>query len=91
MKLKSLASSSSLNALDSEHIKEACTKDIQVLGQTKGSIGPGGEIRLFDAVIEDEGVMKIRAALTEEELMALTDENMPLRHFRAEKVRSTFL
>jgi len=90
MRLTSLASSSSLES--SETVADQEIKDVPepepepILGQTKGSIGPGGEKRLFDAAIEDEGVMKIRAALTEEELKAMPDDNMPLRHFRAEKV-----
>ena len=83
MRLKSLASSSSLSGLEGDaNAPQAEDEPIQ----TKGSIGPGGEKRLFDAPIEDEGVMKIRSALDPEELSAMPDDNMPLRHFRAEKV-----
>lgn len=102
MRLTSLASSSSLSALESESDKQEETvvcedlgngdetnhiSQVKVsIGRTKGSIGPGGEKRLFDADIEDEGALKILSALNQEEAKYLSDENMPLRHFRAEKV-----
>jgi len=67
-----------------EHITSTDLPEDQ---QLKGSIGPGGEKRLFNADIEDEGTKEILSALTQEEASYLSDENMPLRHFRAEKVR----
>jgi hypothetical protein len=78
MRLTSLASSSSLPDDSTDHPQDCA----------KGSIGPGGEKRLFDAEIEDEGAMKILSALDTDEVQYLSDENMPLRHFRAEKVSS---
>jgi hypothetical protein len=65
MRLTSLASSSSLPDDSTDHPQDCA----------KGSIGPGGEKRLFDAEIEDEGVMKILSALDTEEVQYLSDEN----------------
>ncbi len=43
------------------------------------------EPRMFDRDVEEEGCKKIVECLTEDELRAMPDENMPLRHFRADK------
>lgn len=43
------------------------------------------EPRMFDAAIEEEGCKRIMEQLTEEEIDAMPDDNMPLRHFRADK------
>ena len=43
------------------------------------------EPRMFDRDVEEEGCRKIVECLTEDELRAMPDENMPLRHFRADK------
>jgi hypothetical protein len=95
MRVKSLASSTSVTDLESESSKDDKKSDqnvnndndpVSLADQTKGTIGPGGEKRLFDAVVENEGVLKIRSALSQDELLAMPDDNMPLRHFRAEKV-----
>jgi hypothetical protein len=51
--------------------------------------GPVAEATMFDPEVEANGVKDILAALTEEEMKYLSDPNMPLRHFRAEKVRFT--
>ena len=40
----------------------------------------------LDPAVEEKGVKDILAGLTDAEKGALADENMPLRHFRAEKV-----
>ncbi len=42
-------------------------------------------VRIFSQTEEEEGCLKIIEALTEEELKAMPDENMPRRHFRADK------
>ena len=42
----------------------------------------------LDPTVENNGVKEILAGLSEAEVAALADENMPLRHFRAEKVRA---
>ena len=39
---------------------------------------------------EEAGVAKMLEALTEEQKQSLADPHMPLRHFRAEKVRNQF-
>merc|ERR1712008_168200 len=46
---------------------------------------PKKEPRMFNKEIEEQGCREIVEALTEEELQAMPDENMPLRHFRADK------
>jgi hypothetical protein len=51
--------------------------------------GPVAEATMFEPEVEANGVKDILAALTEEEMKYLSDPNMPLRHFRAEKVRRT--
>jgi hypothetical protein len=43
------------------------------------------EPRMFEKKIEENGCQEIVKALTEEELRAMPDENMPMRHFRADK------
>ena len=48
----------------------------------------GGEAHQLDANVEIEGVQAIMEALTADEMKALVDPSMPMRHFRAEKVRS---
>ncbi len=48
--------------------------------------GPVAEPNMFDPEVEAKGVEEILAALTEDETKFLADQNMPLRHFRAEKV-----
>jgi hypothetical protein len=48
--------------------------------------GPVSEPNMFDPEVEAKGVEQILAALTEDETKFLADKNMPLRHFRAEKV-----
>lgn len=48
--------------------------------------GPVSEPNMFEPEVEAKGVEAILAALTEDETKYLADENMPLRHFRAEKV-----
>ena len=40
----------------------------------------------LDPAVEEQGVKDILAGLSDAEKEALADENMPLRHFRAEKV-----
>ena len=44
------------------------------------------EPRMFDEKTEREGCEQIIDALTDEEKMYMADPNMPMRHFRAEKV-----
>jgi len=46
-----------------------------------------GEKALLDPKVESKGVEDILAALTKDEKDELADANMPLRHFRAEKVK----
>ncbi len=41
---------------------------------------------LLDIDVETKGSKEVLAALTDEEKRHMPDENMPLRHFRAEKV-----
>ena len=41
---------------------------------------------MFDIDVEKDGCMKIMEALTDDEKNNLADDNMPLRHFRADKV-----
>lgn len=43
------------------------------------------EPRMFEKNVEEKGCKEIVDALTEEELEAMPDENMPMRHFRADK------
>lgn len=43
------------------------------------------EPRMFDQAKEEEGCRKIVEQLTPQELNAMPDENMPMRHFRADK------
>lgn len=43
------------------------------------------EIPLLDVDVETKGSAEVLAALTDEEKQHMPDENMPLRHFRAEK------
>uniref|UniRef100_A0A7S3PWI4 CRAL-TRIO domain-containing protein n=1 Tax=Chaetoceros debilis TaxID=122233 RepID=A0A7S3PWI4_9STRA len=43
------------------------------------------EPRMFEKTVEEKGCKEIVEALTEEELEAMPDENMPMRHFRADK------
>ena len=40
----------------------------------------------LDPAMEAKGVQAILAQLTEKEQKAMPDQDMPLRHFRAEKV-----
>eukprot|EP00978_Attheya_sp_CCMP212_P039223 scaffold201995_cov58-Attheya_sp.AAC.1 len=40
----------------------------------------------YDPAVEEQGVADILAALDESEQKIMSDINMPLRHFRAEKV-----
>lgn len=49
----------------------------------------GGEVNLLDVEIEKKGIADILDKLTEEEKtqMMAFDRTMPIRHFRAEKVR----
>jgi hypothetical protein len=49
----------------------------------------GGEANLFDVEMEKKGVADILHQLTEQETaqMLAFDRTMPIRHFRAEKVR----
>jgi hypothetical protein len=44
------------------------------------------EPNLLDSEVEKKGAKDVLEALTEEEKTALPDPNMPMRHFRAEKV-----
>jgi hypothetical protein len=44
--------------------------------------------RSYHSDIEKEGCDRMRDALTQDEIQELADEYMPLRHFRAEKVRT---
>ena len=44
--------------------------------------------RNLDPDLEVEGVKNILAQLTDAEKAAMPDDEMPLRHFRAEKVRT---
>ena len=44
------------------------------------------ETPLLDVDVETKGSAEVLAALTDEEKQHMPDENMPLRHFRAEKV-----
>lgn len=46
---------------------------------------PSREPRMFDQAKEEEGYQKIIEQLTPEELKAMPDDNMPMRHFRADK------
>jgi hypothetical protein len=50
----------------------------------------GGEACLLDAAVEEQGVADIRQALTEEERNQIPHADMPIRHFRAVKVRKEF-
>ena len=43
------------------------------------------EPRMFEKDVEEKGCKEIVDALTEEELEAMPDENMPMRHLRADK------
>lgn len=43
------------------------------------------EPRMFDQETEEKGCKEIVNAMTKKELEAMPDENMPLRHFRADK------
>ena len=48
--------------------------------------GENKELRMFDQAKEEEGCRQIVEALTYEELEAIVnDQNMPMRHFRADK------
>jgi hypothetical protein len=47
----------------------------------------GGEPCLLDPEVEEKGVADILAALTDEEKAQIPHPDMPLRHFRASKVR----
>jgi hypothetical protein len=49
----------------------------------------GGEPNLLGAAVEQRGVMDILSSLTEAEIAQIEgfDRTMPIRHFRAEKVR----
>jgi hypothetical protein len=54
----------------------------------------GGEPNMFDIETEVKGVQEILEALTDQEKEEMSDTSMPIRHFRAEKVRtkkSTYL
>jgi hypothetical protein len=53
--------------------------------------GPAAEPNMFDPEVEAKGVESILAALTEDETASLADKNMPLRHFRAEKVSASIV
>ena len=69
-------------ASDSEKSGE-CAKNSNTprrLGWSENS-----EPRMFDKETEEEGCRKIIQALTEEELQAMPDGNMPMRHLRADK------
>ena len=46
---------------------------------------PTKEARKFDEAMEREGCAQLIAALTTEELKNMSDPNLPLRHFRADK------
>lgn len=46
------------------------------------------EVHLLDPSVEQQGAKDVLAALTPDERDAIPDPNMPLRHFRAEKVCS---
>ena len=46
----------------------------------------GGEPHLLDQNVEIEGVQAMMEALTADEMAALSDPSMPMRHLRAEKV-----
>lgn len=48
----------------------------------------GGEAPVLHADVEHQGVRIMMQALTAEERKALSDPSMPIRHLRAEKVRS---
>jgi hypothetical protein len=50
----------------------------------------GGEEPLLDVQVELKGVRDILAALTADEKAQFPDSTMPIRHFRAEKVRSSY-
>ena len=50
-----------------------------------------GEPHLLDPAVETKGVEDMLAALSKEEAASMSDINMPLRHFRAEKVSFFFL
>jgi hypothetical protein len=45
----------------------------------------------LDPAVEEKGVAEILAGLTDAEKAALADKDMPLRHFRAEKVSVTLV
>ena len=44
------------------------------------------EPNMFDPEVEAKAVEDILEALTSDEVQQLPDKNMPLRHYRAEKV-----
>lgn len=46
----------------------------------------GGEAHQLDAHVEIAGVQAMMEELTRDEMTALADPSMPVRHFRAEKV-----
>ena len=50
----------------------------------------GGEAHLLDANVEIKGVEAMMQDLTDEEKASLADASMPMRHFRAEKVRKLY-
>jgi hypothetical protein len=48
----------------------------------------GGEPCLLDREVEEKGIIDVLAALTAEERKQIPHPDMPLRHFRGEKVRA---
>jgi hypothetical protein len=70
--------------IDTEKIP---VKDSEMVPEDFPIYGTCKEPPLLEPDVEVQGVQDILKALSEEERNSLPDENMPLRHFRAEKVR----
>lgn len=53
----------------------------------QGKPSLGGEPQMLDEEVEKIGIQAMLDALTVEEREEMSDPSMPIRHFRAEKVR----
>lgn len=67
-------------------------EDVVVDSTTENTSTPskllvGGEPCLLDPEVEEKGVADVLAALTDQEKAQIPHPDMPLRHFRASKVR----
>lgn len=76
---------SSVNAIE-EEISSAVNASSAILATYKGwSDACNNEPRMFDQETEEKGCKEIVQAMTTQELEAMPDQNMPLRHLRADK------